>query len=955
MVSTTWGSMADANKAAAAKKATSGGGFSQSGAQISADVSEQKDVQRYKSTGSKGGNTPSYVSQGGGGGSRELTSTGYKSTGSGRSGGGSTVPYQSTGANRDPAASGYQRYGSTGGAGGNTTNVNLGFANVANTTGGLKAIADRLLPVARNLLGMVGSERSGEQSQALASNQLRSGTATPDWDRIYPGYQNIPAPDPYYVAPDAMTVALTPPVAERNFDTPLTAGAPDWTPKRTPVQGRIIWPGWGAMGQAVGVGSGIGLALGAATAPDPIADGTLTDEQWRDGLPIPTHYGDQNAGYSAEPGVAASPRMDAAAVNETVADAVRDLGGPNYAAQQKDVPVIDEEMARELEAWGRSQSEADALFGAGKGMRGSEVPVVPQQGNPQGRTPFFLNPWGQNQKGMPRIDFQTMDHTPEYMKGMEGYFPGSGPHLAEGTEYGTPKAIETPADAAARMVANMGKQGTTPPPYDPDAPVLDMRAAPASGTTNAVETYAEAAARMKANMGKQGTTPPPYDPNAPVLDMRAPAPDPLPASFYPDVATGGLGFGPGVTGDPNEVAPYYASSGPSEGMFTKNVGGVDSATLFSKLEADYGLPRGYMNVMWKTESAQGGDMGDPENAYGHFQFIPSTADAMGLALGDRTDLTASATAAAQYAVKNMAVLEAVLGRPPTGAELYLAHQQGSTGGPSLLANPSRLAKDVVPRKNLPQNILGSSGLNVDTMTAGQFADMWGNKYATYDQALNGVLSTENPTPGGMVNPAPGQFISPQGSGGLSFGIPEADLATSMVRGYPVGNASGGTPAAPASGAPAAPSVAGEFRDSYEARRDIPWWANTIAGAVNPLFGLAGRGINAMGGIPLGDPNNPAERYVSSAQRPNGDSRLRVDEGQNQDPDPDATDIPADAPPWWPPGLPWPPVSPTTGPVVPPYVPTPTVPAPPTPYYFSYPTVSAAGAAGLAGMPGAPWQ
>jgi hypothetical protein len=543
---------------------TSSGGFSQSGAQISADVSKQKDIQRYKSTGSKGGNTPSYVSQGGGGGSRELTSTGYKSTGSGRSGSGNKSAankYKSTGSGGTNVNLGFGNTGSSG------TNVNLGFGNIGNSGPGIKAIAD-------NLLGIGGRTASQSQSQALASNQLRSGAATPDWNRIYPGYQNIPAPDPYYGAPDAMTVAPTPPVAQGYFDTPLTAGAPDGTPNLA-LQQYIPWDNSGGYLNIDG--------LNRSDTPD-----------------IGPGFGMVGMGRPAM-----MPSNTATMAPNAVRDAITrgiETANAREATSVPDPNPDNEDVVKEYNIPSRN------LVGSGR-------PALPVGGAPAA--------------------------------------PAEGPY----------KVFETPAAAAARMKANMGKQGVTPPPYDPDAPVLDMR-------------------------------------------------DPI-------------------------IEP------------------VDEEII----------------------------MIDPEPA--------------------------------------------------------------------------------------PDEII-------------------------------------------MIDP-----------------MPQADADA------------------------ASPSVDGEFGDSYESRRDIPWWANTIAGAVNPLFGLAGMGINAMGGIPLGDPNNPAERYVSSAQRPNGDSRLRGDEGQNQDPD--ATDIPADAPSWWPPGLPWPPVSPTTGPVVPPYVPTPTVPAPPTPYYFSHPTVSAAGAAGLAGMPGAPWQ
>jgi hypothetical protein len=152
MVSTTWGSMADANKAAAAKKASSGG-FSQSGAQISANVPGQS-VQRYKSTGSSGRSPPRYVSEGGGGGTRTLTDRGYVSEGSDRSSGGSR--YASTGSS--PSLS----FGSSVPQARTTSygnNVNLGFGNTGSAgPAGIAAAVNRASPVAQRMLGYGGPQ-----------------------------------------------------------------------------------------------------------------------------------------------------------------------------------------------------------------------------------------------------------------------------------------------------------------------------------------------------------------------------------------------------------------------------------------------------------------------------------------------------------------------------------------------------------------------------------------------------------------------------------------------------------------------------------------------------------------------------------------------------------------------------------------------------------------------------
>lgn len=102
------------------------------------------------------------------------------------------------------------------------------------------------------------------------------------------------------------------------------------------------------------------------------------------------------------------------------------------------------------------------------------------------------------------------------------------------------------------------------------------------------------------------------------------------------------------------------------------------------------------------------------SAGGLFQFIDSTAQEYGLQ--NKNDPAASADAAARLMRDNQASLRRSLGREPTPAELYLAHQQGATGATRLLQNPDARAVDVVGR----QQVLLNGG--DENMTAGQFAN-----------------------------------------------------------------------------------------------------------------------------------------------------------------------------------------------------------------------------------------
>ncbi|EKF43331.1 hypothetical protein NA8A_04848 [Nitratireductor indicus C115] len=130
--------------------------------------------------------------------------------------------------------------------------------------------------------------------------------------------------------------------------------------------------------------------------------------------------------------------------------------------------------------------------------------------------------------------------------------------------------------------------------------------------------------------------------------------------------------------------------------------GVDPAALMKMAELESSF-----NPNAKNPSSSAG---------GLFQFVDSTAAQYGLA--NRYDPAQAADAAARLARDNAAHLQKVLGRKPTAAELYLAHQQGAGGAGKLLANPNARAADIV----------GSDAVRLNggraNMTAGEFAGLW---------------------------------------------------------------------------------------------------------------------------------------------------------------------------------------------------------------------------------------
>ncbi len=71
---------------------------------------------------------------------------------------------------------------------------------------------------------------------------------------------------------------------------------------------------------------------------------------------------------------------------------------------------------------------------------------------------------------------------------------------------------------------------------------------------------------------------------------------------------------------------------------------TSTAALFAQLEAQWGLPAGLLDQVWRQESGRGKNMLSPKGAQGHFQVMPSTQRAYGLK--DPNNLTESAGAAA---------------------------------------------------------------------------------------------------------------------------------------------------------------------------------------------------------------------------------------------------------------------------------------------------------------------
>jgi hypothetical protein len=97
------------------------------------------------------------------------------------------------------------------------------------------------------------------------------------------------------------------------------------------------------------------------------------------------------------------------------------------------------------------------------------------------------------------------------------------------------------------------------------------------------------------------------------------------------------------------------------------------------------------------------------------------------------DPTANTDAFLNLYKDNSTQLAQKLGRAPTAAEAYLAHQQGVTGASALLSNPDKNAVDVLaqyyPNRKVATSAIAGNGGDPNG-TAGDFVNVWNNKYGS---------------------------------------------------------------------------------------------------------------------------------------------------------------------------------------------------------------------------------
>jgi hypothetical protein len=152
---------------------------------------------------------------------------------------------------------------------------------------------------------------------------------------------------------------------------------------------------------------------------------------------------------------------------------------------------------------------------------------------------------------------------------------------------------------------------------------------------------------------------------------------------------------------------------------------------FTTLEAENGLPQGFLERTAFIESKGNPNAKNPNSSAGGL-FQQTDGNAKDYGVTDRFDPVQSTDGAVDFAVDNMRILTAALGREPTGAELYLAHQQGGSGARALLSNGNANVVDVLTpvykgNRERAAEAVRLNGGNVD-MTAIEFASLWLDKF-----------------------------------------------------------------------------------------------------------------------------------------------------------------------------------------------------------------------------------
>lgn len=151
----------------------------------------------------------------------------------------------------------------------------------------------------------------------------------------------------------------------------------------------------------------------------------------------------------------------------------------------------------------------------------------------------------------------------------------------------------------------------------------------------------------------------------------------------------------------------------------------------SQAAQKYGLPESFLERVAMIESnGNPNAKNSKSSAGGLYQFLDSTAKQY--QLNDKFDPFQATDAMARLTKDNTRYLATALGREPSEAELYLAHQQGPAGAVKLIKNPNMSASQLLGRQAVVFN-----GGNLEA-TAGDFMNHIYKLYNNTQDASNGT-------------------------------------------------------------------------------------------------------------------------------------------------------------------------------------------------------------------------
>lgn len=124
-----------------------------------------------------------------------------------------------------------------------------------------------------------------------------------------------------------------------------------------------------------------------------------------------------------------------------------------------------------------------------------------------------------------------------------------------------------------------------------------------------------------------------------------------------------------------------------------------------------GVPVGYFSKNRRFESGDNSRATNPiTGAGGDYQFLPSTwkglmkeAPHLGLTEDGLYDSKQQDAAMRYYTAKSVQTLKPLLGRAPTGGELYVAHLLGHSGGPRVIMNQDAPIEKIIDAASIRAN------------------------------------------------------------------------------------------------------------------------------------------------------------------------------------------------------------------------------------------------------------